>query len=43
MPAVKGSKFAEGAVLDVDRAIVELNPSNGKVPKTDLEETETWS
>lgn len=40
VPTVKGSKFPEGAVLDVDRAIVELDPSNGKVPKTHLEETE---
>lgn len=37
VPAVQGSKFAEGAVLDVDRSIIELNPSNGKIPKTHLE------
>lgn len=40
VPAVQGSEFAEGAVLDVDRSIVELNPSNGKIPKTRLGETE---
>lgn len=40
VPAVQGSEFAEGAVLDIDRPVVELNPSNGKIPKTHLEETE---
>lgn len=39
VPAIQGSEFAEGAVLDVDWSIVELNPSNGKIPKTHLEET----
>lgn len=40
VPAVQGSKFAEGAVLDIDWAIVELNPSNGKIPETHWKETE---
>lgn len=40
VPAIQGSEFAEGAVLDVDWSIIELNPSNGKIPKTHLEETE---
>lgn len=40
VPAVQGSKFAEGAVLDVDRSVIELNPSNGKIPKTHWEETQ---
>jgi len=41
VPSIQGCEFAEGAVLDVDRSIVELNSSNGKIPKMHLEETET--
>ena len=40
VPAIQGSEFAEGAVLDVDRSVVELNASNGKIPKTHLDETQ---
>lgn len=43
VPTIQGSKFAEGAVLDIDWAIVELNASNGKIPKTHWKETETDS
>ena len=32
MPALEGRELAEGAVLDVDGAIVELNSSNWKIP-----------
>lgn len=40
VPAIQGSEFSERAVLDIDGSIVELNPSNGKISKTYLEETE---
>lgn len=32
MPALKGCKLAEGAVLDVDGTVIELNSSNWKIP-----------
>lgn len=32
VPALQGRKLAEGAVLDVDGAVVQLDPPNGKVP-----------
>lgn len=32
MSALEGCKLSEGAVLDVDGAIVELNSSNWKIP-----------
>lgn len=32
MPALEGHELAEGTVLDVDGTIVELNPSNRKIP-----------
>lgn len=44
VPAIQGSEFAESAVLDVDWSIIELNPSNGKIPKNTFgEDRETWS
>lgn len=32
VPALQGRKLPESAVLNVDGAVVELNPSDGKVP-----------
>lgn len=32
VPALQGRELAEGAVLDVDGAVVELDPPDGKVP-----------
>lgn len=32
MPALEGCELSEGAVLDVDGTIVELNSSNWKIP-----------
>lgn len=40
VPPVQRRELAERAVLDVDGPVVELNPPDGKVPRTHLEETE---
>lgn len=34
VPPVQRRELAEGAVLDVDGPVVELNPPDGKVPET---------
>lgn len=32
VPTVQGHEFAKSAVLDVDRPVVDLHPTNRKVP-----------
>lgn len=40
VPPVQCRELAERAVLDVDGPVVELDPSDGKIPKTHPEEAE---